>query len=306
MANFCTKCGTKLENGQKFCIQCGQKVDIETEIERGTFRAHPEPFLPPSSNAEESPPPPPPSGHVFAFRGPRLTPQQPQSSPQAQTQQQRTFPGQAWTDPGATPPLVEPWGFQNKTTEVAAQIIQKLNQSGFSMQTGFGGMIGRMIRACLLDKTIYREVFMNASLNNEAWAVIGLVIALTILGPFLLRFSLPGIMSIISMGLIQLISLLAWIWVVQMGSSIWLKRKLGFMSFFRALAYAQSPGILQIIPVVGQFVNIWRLVTSMVAIRGVTGCQTFQAAVLSIVGFIGALIAARYVPSIIGPMFNIF
>jgi hypothetical protein len=298
MGNFCTHCGSKLDDGQKFCIQCGEKV--APEIQMGLPSSSPTTEPPPIMD-DSVPPPPPPGGQVFVFRGPDLKTQfQPQSP------QQQTIRREALKQGDAIRPSVESFGFQDKSTDLANKVIQSLNKSGFSTETGLGSMVGRMIRACLLDKTIYRETSINASLDKEAWGVIGLVIAFNIVGPYLLRFSFPGIISIISIGIVQLVSLLAWVFVVQIGSSLWLKRKMGFHQFFRPLAFAQSPGILQIIPVVGQFVNIWRLVTNMVAIRDVTGCQTFQAAVLSIVGFIGGLLATRYVPSIIGPIFSIF
>ena len=308
MENFCTHCGSKLDEGQRFCIQCGEKV--ATEIQMGMPPSSPTTEPPPIMD-DNVPPPPPPSGQVFVFRGPDLKPQlqprpQPQPQFQSQSPQQQTIHREELKKGDAIPPTGESFGFQNKSTDLANKVIQSLNKSGFSTETGLGSMVGRMIRACLLDKTIYRETSINASLDKEAWGVIGLVIAFNIIGPYLVRFSFPGIISIISIGIVQLVSLLAWVFVVQMGSSLWLKRKMGFNQFFRPLAFAQSPGILQIIPVVGQFVNIWRLVTNMVAIRDVTGCQTFQAAVLSIVGFIGGLLATRYVPSIIGPIFSIF
>jgi hypothetical protein len=296
MGGFCTNCGSKLDGGQKFCVQCGQKVSEGLQIE-----------VPSQTSAEEkrsssfqramqpgmAPPPPPPTGQVFVSGEADLKPQTPP---------QQTVSFEGVKESGTLPPGVQSWGFQNKTTEVAAQIIQKLNQSGLSPQTAFGNLTARMIRACLLDKTIYRETLIDASLDKDAWKVIGLVVVFSSVGPFLLSFSLPGIMSIISTCIIQLVSLLAWVLVVQIGSSIWLERKMSFNQFFRPLAFAQSPGILQILPVVGQIVGIWRVVTSMAAIRDVTGCQTFQAAILAVIGYVGAMAATRF----IGPILRSF
>lgn len=163
-------------------------------------------------------------------------------------------------------------------------------------------MLGRMIRGALLDKTVYREVAADNSLQNEAWKVAGLIIVLSSIGFSFLSSSftsLPGLISMGSTAVVQLIVWLARVWIVQIAASTWLDKKATFEQLFRALAYAQSPAVLQIVPIVGQIVGLWSLVTTTAAIRDVTGCDTWNAAILSVIGIVGVMVATAFAGPIV-------
>jgi hypothetical protein len=194
------------------------------------------------------------------------------------------------------------WGFQDQTTNVAAQVIRKLNESGFSTQTSFGRMVARMIQGALLDKAIYRQVAADSGLQTEAWKVMGLVILVGTAGLYFFSLSFLGLMPIVSVGIIQLIAWLAKVWVVQVAASAWFQKQISFDQLFRPLAYAQSPAILQIIPTLSPVVGLWCVVTNTAAIRDVTGCDTSSAAILAVIGVIGVMIATSFA----GPIVQIF
>jgi hypothetical protein len=234
------------------------------------------------------PPPPPPTGQIYVLKIAQAA-----KAPSSQKQSPQNI---------AVEPPGQYWPFQDQTTTIAAQVISKLNESGLSTQTGFGEMLGRMIRAALLDKTIYREVAADPSLQNEAWKVTALIIVFSSIGFSLLSFSfmsLPGLMSLGSTAVIQLVAWLARVWIVQMAASTWLQKQATFEQLFRSLAYAQSPAILQIVPVVGQIAGLWSLVTTTAAIRDVTGCDTWNAAILAVIGVVGVMVAAAFASPIV-------
>jgi hypothetical protein len=182
------------------------------------------------------------------------------------------------------PPPRDSWPFQQQSTELAAKVIGALGLPA--------GFVARMIRAVLLDKTIYREVAADASLKSEAWQVMGVVIILSsggLLLPSVLNFSLSALSLLVRIAVVQVVIWPVRIWLIQVVASAWLKTPTTFNQFFRALSYAQSPVALGFVPVVGQVIGLWSLVTNTAAIRDVTGCDTKNAAVLTVVGFAGAM-----------------
>lgn len=54
---FCTKCGTRVLEGQEFCTSCGQKLDQEEAVPPGQIVPPPPAPQPPSGYAPPSPPP---------------------------------------------------------------------------------------------------------------------------------------------------------------------------------------------------------------------------------------------------------
>lgn len=238
----------------------------------------------------ELPPPPPPSD--ARVQEPAGSASKPEVKPSQVKASERVEP--------ELPPSGEPWGFQDQLTGVAANVIGFLDQSGLSSRTGLGAMLPRMIRAVLLDKAIFREVAADASLQSDAWQVMILVILLSCSGVLISsiqHLSASSLYSIVPTAVLQIIAILVRIWLTQVVAASWLKTRTSFGQFFRALVYAQSPVSLQIIPVAGQFIGLWTLITSTAAIRDITGCNTKNAAILAIVSILGAMEAV----SLAGP-----
>lgn len=250
--------------------------------------------------------PPPPSGRVSTrpvaggpastSRGARLRPS-----------------GQPSTGPSSSPdlglPPVEPWPFQEQSSELARKLIATLNDTGLGSRSGLGKMLGPMIRATLLDKDIFREVAADKSRQSEAWQVLGLVIVAGSAGFALFSGSLlsgVGLSGVASSAIIQLVAWLAKVFVVQLAATMWLKEKVTFSQLFRPLAYAQSPALLQVVPSVGQLIGLWMLVTNTAAIRDVTGFDTMKAAILSVIGVVGSMLAVQLVSPILQPLLRFF
>lgn len=196
---MCRRCGAKLKANKGFCGSCG----APTSYTPSPIEVQAPPSYPvqddPAKKWEPPPaftlaPPPPPSGQVYTFkvsksgaaRSPAATPEKVSTSGTARTPSVAPE-GRAQELP--LPPSSQPWSFQDQTTNFATQIITKLNASGFSTRAGLGALLARMIRATLLDKTIYREVAADGSLQSEAWKVMGLVILLSSIGGLILSLS---------------------------------------------------------------------------------------------------------------------
>jgi hypothetical protein len=155
------------------------------------------------------------------------------------------------------------------------------------------GMVARAIRGALLDKDIYREVASAKSLDNEAWLLIGISMLAGGLVTLLYNPSITGLMTLLSGAAIRLFAWMAAILAVQLVASSWLKRRVGFDEYLRALAYAQSPMLLQVLPVVGPLVSLWVLGTAVAAIRDVAASETAQAGVLAVAGAVAFSVVLR-------------
>lgn len=159
-------------------------------------------------------------------------------------------------------------------------------------------MAARLIRATLLDKTIYREVCGDPAAEKESRLAMASIIALICLAPLLFSlgsFSTNRLVAVLAMAIIQAAGWYARAWIIQMAANHWLKKNLLFAQVFRPLVYAQAPAALCFIPMAGQFINIWSLATNTAAIRDATGCSTIQAVILSIIGVVGVVFSSGLV-----------
>ena len=156
------------------------------------------------------------------------------------------------------------------------------------------GLMEMMVRGAFLDKAVYRQA--AADLNGNTNALIAIIIpALAgLVGSWLLTshylFLARGITVLVISALIGLIALVASIWLMSALSQAVVQRKLDFGQLFRGLAYAQSPGVLAIIPVVGPVLSLWRIVTSLFAVREISGSDLVKSAVLLVIGLIGSIV----------------
>jgi hypothetical protein len=185
------------------------------------------------------------------------------------------------------------WPFQEKTTAWAASATANLSKSGFAPDTPHGSIVTRLIRAAMLDKTVYREVATDPKSEKEAWMVMGLIIGLVSFYPYLTSlgsFSASSLSRLASSAVLMAVAWLVRVWIIQMLANMWLGSKLTFQQMFRPLAYAQAPSLLSFLPQMSLLVTVLGIATNTAAIRDVTGCSTAQAVGLSIVSVIGVLI----------------
>jgi len=167
------------------------------------------------------------------------------------------------------------------------------------------GLLEMMIRGAFLDKAVYRRAAADANGNTNAIIAVIIPALAGLVGSWLLTshylFLARGLTLLAVSAVIGLVALVASIWLMAALSQAVVKRKLDFGQLFRGLAYAQSPGVLAIIPIVGPLLSLWRIVTSLFAVRDISGSDLVKSAVLLVIGLIGSIaIGAILSPLLIG------
>jgi hypothetical protein len=169
-----------------------------------------------------------------------------------------------------------------------------VNSVGISRSGGAPGFLELMIRGAFLDGTAYRYAASDEGGNANAViailipAVAGLVGSLLI-GRNVLMFGGYSVMHVIVVAAIGLLATFASFAIMAAVSQAVVNTKLNFGQLLRGLAYAQSPGILAIIPVLGVLLSLWRLVTTIVAIREISGSDLVKSGLLLLVGVVAMI-----------------
>ena len=161
-------------------------------------------------------------------------------------------------------------------------------------------MIQNMIRAARLDKEFYNTVEHDASFTGQAAAVVVVVSVLAAIGAWIG----PGdqqLFGILIGGIIGgLIGWVVWAFVTMFIGTRLFEGTADTGEMLRVLGFAQAPGALAIVPVIGGIVGgIWALVAGVVAVREGMDFTTGRAIGTVIVGWI-VLVVVR------GILFAIF
>ena len=202
-----------------------------------------------------------------------------------------------------------------------------------------GGLVNRMIRAAKLDRSLYREVAADPTLNGEATLAVVIASVLSAIGSFLgiiilgsaISFGTTAVLGLsmgyaVISGLIigPIVSVLSWLlwalvsWFVgtrvmaamdsstPAGTGVPVGAPITFWSVARALGYAQGPnalGILGFIPVLGLLVRfviwIWVLLTGFVAIRESMRLSDGQTIAVVVIGFLAYIVVSFVVYGIL-------
>jgi len=276
MASFCSVCGAALRETSRFCPGCGRPVAVSTP-------GPPPPAVapPPPSTVAYLPPPPPPPGAV-----PAEHPAVSQAGAAA-----------AWAfsnETDALPPAPSPWPLELTLAGYRDSMLAFLERSGCGRQTMHGRALQRTVRAAMLDSTVYREVAVDPSATLEALAVVAVAVAGGVVGPALLSATLGRGLSVswlVQLLGIQAAALAGFAATVMALSPMLTSVRLRFLTFLRPLAYAEVPGLLSFVPMVGGLLSLWRLVTTVGALRSVLGCQAGKAVGLLLAGMVGGAVA---------------
>jgi len=169
-------------------------------------------------------------------------------------------------------------------------------------------IVDRMIGAAKLDVPTYEEVEHNESLTAQAAMVVAIAAVARAIG------GLDGGGAQILSGLMTALSM----WIVWAGITYLIgDRLLGgtatWGELLRTLGFAQAPGVLAIIGVIGPLsgvteivLSIWLLVTGIVAIRQALDFSTGKAILTAVLGWLAAMTVAVLIALTIGGMAAIF
>jgi hypothetical protein len=169
-------------------------------------------------------------------------------------------------------------------------------------------IVDRMIGAARLDVPTYEEVEHDESLTAQAALVVAIAAVARALG------GLDGGSAHILSGLMTALSM----WLVWAGITYLIGDKLlggtaTWGELLRTLGFAQAPGVLAILGVIGPLsvpteivVSIWLLVTGIVAIRQALDFSTGKAILTAVLGWLSAMLVVILIALAIGGMAAIF
>jgi hypothetical protein len=171
------------------------------------------------------------------------------------------------------------------------------------------GLLEMMIRGAFLDGAVYRQAAADTGGNRNALIALLIPVAAGVLGGLLAGagyfLGSRALIFLLVSALIGLLAAVGAIGLMAVCSQAVVRRKLDFGQLFRALAYAQSPGVLTIIPVVGWLLGLYRILTSLVAVREISGSDVVKSALLLAIGLVGTivigLILSPLMSAVIGP-----
>jgi Yip1 domain len=139
-------------------------------------------------------------------------------------------------------------------------------------------LLQRMLRAAMLDPAVYDDLRRDRSANNQAFTVVGIVAACTLIG---YRTLSPGAIFWTGLGVLGnwlFLSMIVMLVANRFGG------RAEFDEIVRPLAFAQTPGVLTLFVLVPGWygpltvgVWLWQTVALFVAIREVLRLTTREA-----------------------------
>jgi hypothetical protein len=153
-------------------------------------------------------------------------------------------------------------------------------------------LLQRMLRASLLDPSLYREVGRDRMATGQAFAVMLIVIACTLVGALSL-----GVRWILEISTSLFMGWMFWTFIATLVATQ-LRSRVEFDEAIRSLGFAQAPGVLYLFlfaPGIGTLVPLiawaWTTIASVIALREVMRVETKQAilAVVLTTAIVGAI-----------------
>ena len=183
----------------------------------------------------------------------------------------------------------------------------RLAQSMGAHREGAPGMLEKLIRGAFLDGEIYRQAVADAGGSGSAFLVLVLTNLAGLLGGFLvllrMHFFLPKVELLVLSAVIGLLAVVAGIALMAALSQAVTRHKMSFGEMMRGVAYAQSPALCRVLPVLGSLLSLWCILTTVVAVREITGSDLSKAIGLSVIGVVGMIIvSASLSPLLIAAM----
>lgn len=185
-----------------------------------------------------------------------------------------------------------PADFASSLAAKSDKVLGALN-----LQHAQGNVFALMIRAAMLDGRVARDAASDVNGNGKALTAL----LLSQLAPMLtgllfasgawggMMFGIYGLTMALAVGS-TVLSLV----VMAAASQSIVGRKFTVGQMFRGLAYAQSPGLIAVLPLplIGQLANLWRLPTTLVALRDMAGTTLGKAFGLLLVGALVTMVVS--------------
>jgi hypothetical protein len=160
------------------------------------------------------------------------------------------------------------------------------------------GLLERMRRAALLDRSLYNEVEHDESATTEALLVVVIAAVATGLGTALNPFEQgPRHFGLVSEILTMLVNWVLWSYVTYFVGTRFFAGTATPGEMLRTLGFAMSPGALNVlgfIPCLGGLIRlavfIWMLVAGVVAVREALDCDNARALGTVVVGWVVMLL----------------
>ena len=176
-------------------------------------------------------------------------------------------------------------------------------------------LVNRMIRAAMLDTSLYEEVEHDQSATSQAMQVVLIVALASGIGGALWKLltlsPIDAVTGLVGGILVAVLGWLAWALVTYIIGAKIFGGTATYGEMLRTLGFAQSPNVLLIftgilggIPLLGGLLRlallIWVLLAGLIAIRQALDVGTGKAILTAIIGWIVMAIIVGIVASIFG------
>lgn len=172
-------------------------------------------------------------------------------------------------------------------------------------------MIGRVIRAAMLDVEFFRKAEVDTSLTQEALMVVILVSLIGSIGSFIggiITGSIGGaLLSLVVALVMGVVNYYIWAYVTNFVGKQLFNADVNPGELLRVLGYASGPRVLDVfsfIPCVGWVIafagGIWALVAGFVGVREALDLDTTKTAITVIIGWVIVLIVTAVVTAVLG------
>jgi hypothetical protein len=186
-----------------------------------------------------------------------------------------------------------PWQFESSVSGFGNRLVGSM---GLNRAGSAPGFLEKMIRGAFLDGAIYRQAAADPNGTGSAFLAICIPVLARFAGSLLLayrfQFAFRRIEVFVVSAVIGLLAEIAAIAVMAALSQAVTRRKMGFGEVLRGLAYAQSPGVLTIIPILGGLLSLWRIMTTIVAVREITGADLGKTIGLAAIGLVASILVS--------------
>ncbi len=176
-------------------------------------------------------------------------------------------------------------------------------------------LVNRMIRAAMLDTSLYEEVEHDSSATSQAMQVVLIVALASGIGGALWKLltlnPIDAVSGLVGGILVAVLGWLAWALVTYIIGAKVFGGTATYGEMLRTLGFAQSPnvllvfmGVLGAIPLIGGLLRlallIWVLLAGLIAIRQALDVSTGKAVLTAIIGWIAMAIIVGIVASVFG------